>query len=95
MPLHSSRKNCPCPCGNTCLCHKPDDWNDMKGPMIIAAFLVIVIILAWLSPRPPNPTRYIRVDGQTCIVQYHDAHCSMGGGCSNSYDEAICNQVKK
>ncbi len=81
----------PCPCGNSCLCHKPRKGiSDFKATLIfigVWCFVILWVLFMGLALRPPE--NHIQVNGQDCIVHHVIDSCTSTGSCS-SHDEAIC-----
>lgn len=87
----SSVPSKPCPCGNTCLCHKP-----RKGISEFQATLMFIGVLGFLflwglfmSMALRSPERHVQVDGQDCVIHHVIDSCTSTGACSG-HDEAIC-----
>lgn len=77
----------PCPCGNTCLCHKPTD--DRWWIILFVLLGTIGIGLLICGGRGSPPVRHIMVNGKQCTVHWVTDHCTSTGACSG-HDEAIC-----
>jgi len=97
MQMKSRRRgpSKPCPCGGLCSCHKPSkDIPLWSIPLMMLFLFSPFLFLAWYRDTHPDPVRYIKVNGQTCIVKYVTDSCTSTGACSG-HDEAVCPNESK
>jgi hypothetical protein len=89
MKSHHQTKSKPCPCGGICDCHKPQE-----GMSDLAAVLIFILGLFPLVAFPfiihalgKSQPRHIEVNGQNCIVEYHQ---DSAGPVIHGHDVANC-----
>lgn len=87
------RSSTPCPCNNTCRCHRPSDGKAWKAILVvILTWMLVGCMFAWFLNRAP-PKRYIHVDNKVCEVRFVETgHTSTGAYWG--YDVADCNEKK-
>lgn len=90
--MKSSREpSKPCPCNNSCLCHKPqEDW--VVWLVCGLGFVLLVsfpYIMYRIEHRNQIEENHIDVNGQDCIVGWKQDGVSSTGA-SYGHDKAVC-----
>lgn len=87
----------PCPCNNTCRCHRPSDGKAWKAIVVFIATWVFVIGIVSLYVHhieKTHTTRYIEVDGKMCVVKFKETGHTVTGSYWG-HDIADCNGKEK
>lgn len=86
-----------CPCKGTCDCHKPDPdalpISHGWGTLILLSPILLMVLLAFVGPRPKPERRTIHVGSRVCDVVFVKTSetCDNHGRCTDyGYDEARC-----
>jgi len=79
----------PCPCNNTCLCHKPQKESLLVWVLCFIGFGGFIGIPFLLSYLNHNEVRHIKVNGQDCIIDRKIDGVS-GTGAPYGHDIAVC-----
>lgn len=76
----------PCPCNNTCLCHKPIKIDGMI--YVLCFFVIAILFISYFLLSSPS-VRHIQVNGQDCVVE-RKIDGITGTGAPYGYDIAVC-----
>jgi hypothetical protein len=88
MRSRRRRDLAPCPCNNTCRCHKRSPRADLYAVLILIGMVILLpTVFYFLAPK--NTTRYIHVGDQICEVQFVETGRTSTGA-SWGYDKAVC-----
>ena len=91
MKSSSQTESKPCPCGNVCDCHKPKEG--MSDFVVILIFLLLLTpmfaFLFIISAHMKSEPLHIEVNGQDCIIKYHEDGRSSTGA-PYGHDMADC-----
>jgi hypothetical protein len=84
-----SEPSTPCPCNNTCLCHKPQKESLFVWVLCFVGFGMLIGFPFLMGYVHHNDVRHINVYGQDCIVERKVDGVS-GTGAQYGHDVAVC-----